>query len=163
MKRIITFIVVLMLSLSFCACNNGQSDEVELTLDNYSTYLNVTNLPLFTGKSWRIQPLYSPNTILCNSQAECEIEVKAASPNYDYNNVVITLNVIATYDTFEGFNETTDVVSKKQVEISCDIGGNGTARAIIFKGKDKKYQIEEDSLNLEWNIVSVSGTVTRIK
>lgn len=41
MKRTISIFLSLVMALSLCACG-GKSNETELTLDNYSTYLTVS-------------------------------------------------------------------------------------------------------------------------
>ena len=41
MKRTISTFLSLVMALSLCACG-GKSNETELTLDNYSTYLTVS-------------------------------------------------------------------------------------------------------------------------
>ena len=160
MKKVISMLLALVMCLSLCAC--GKSNDVELTLENYSTYLNVSSILLFTGEDWLLKPADSANSISCNSQAETKITVTGASTNYDYNNVVITFKVTATYNTFSGFEKTEDVVSTEELTVSCDIGGGGTGRVVVFKGRDKSYQIEENTAKIEWEVVSISGTVTRI-
>lgn len=170
MKRILFLLTVALMILSLCACGgNGaenaekSKNEVELTMENYENYLNISSSRLFTGKFWRIQPSDSPNSIGCNSQAECKIDVKSASSNYDYKDVTLTMKITAIYDTYEGFEKTNDVVSVEEITVKCDVGGNGTNRVVIFEGIPQKYQIAEDSLGIEWEVVSVSGSVDRVK
>ena len=104
----------------------------------------------------------SANSISCNSEAQCIVTVNGASTNYDYNNVVLTVKMTATYNTYYGFEKTQDVTTQKEVKVSCDIGGSGMDKAVFFEGIEETYQIQKDSLKLTWEVVSVSGTVTRI-
>ena len=159
MKKTLSLIMALVMCLSLSACG-GKSKE--LTVDNYSDYLNISVKPLFTGKDWLIKPTGSPNSISCNSQAESSIDIKSASSNYDYENVVITIRVTATYNTYEKFEKTPNVAFADEIALSCDIGGNGTGNLVVFKGIEKTYQIEENSLEYNWEVVAVQGTAIRV-
>ncbi|MBR3975686.1 MAG: hypothetical protein IKJ88_07490 [Clostridia bacterium] len=159
MKKTLALIMALLMCLSLSACG-GKSKE--LTVDNYSDYLNISVIPLFTGKDWLIKPTGSPNSISCNSQAECSFNIKSASPNYDYENVVITIRVTATYNTYRSFDKTPNVAFADEITITCDIGGNGTGKLVIFEGIEKTYQIEENSLDYDWEVVAVQGTAISV-
>lgn len=168
MKKLILLVLSLAMVVSLCACGSGNNDEkgnsneTELTLENYTTYLNLGSTTFFTGKDWLMKPADAPNSISCNSKAECEVDVSGASSNYDYVNVVLTVKVSGTYDTFKGFEKTEDVAFSEEVVITCDIGGSGTGRIVAFEGIEKSYQIIENSIDYELEVVSISGSVNRV-
>ncbi len=159
MKKALSLLLALVMCLSLAACGDN---ETELTLENYTNYLNISAIPLFTGKDWLMKPSGSPNSITCNSKAEYQMTATGASSNYDYNNVVVTVKVTAIYNTFSGFEKTENVEVSKELTITCDIGGSGTGQVVIFEGREQSYQIEKNSLDVSWEVVSVSGTVARI-
>lgn len=166
MKKLILLVLSLAMLVCLCACGSGNekgnSNETELTLENYATYLNLGSTTLFTGKDWLMKPADAPNSISCNSKAECKVDVSGASSNYDYVNVVLTVKVSGTYDTFSGFDKTEDVAFSEEVVITCDIGGSGSGRVVAFEGIEKSYQIIENSIEYELEVISISGTANRI-
>ena len=171
MKKALSLILALVLCLSMCACGNNEqnntndqsnSNETKLTVENSTTYLKIGAHAVFTGKDWLMKPASEPNSIQCNSKAECKVSVSAASTNYDYVNTVITVRVSGTYDTYRGFEKAEDVAFSKEVTITCDIGGSGSANVVIFEGVDKEYQVVENSVEWEWEVVSISGTAARV-
>lgn len=158
MKKLLALLMVVVLCVSLCACNNG----TELTTDNYTTYLNINITTLFTGEEWLMKPSESSDTIFCNSKAECKVDVSAASDNYDFEDTVITVKVSGTYDTLEDWDKTEDVAFCEEITITCNIGGNGSGNVVAFEGIDTEYQIIEDSIEYEYEVISISGTAVRV-
>lgn len=167
MKKLLALTLAAALALSLVACGGNKqsnSSETELTMENYSTYLKISAFSLFTGEDWLRQIPSEPNSISCNSKAECQVDVAGASSNYDFVDTVITVKVSGTYDTL-GSGDTEkkeDVAFSKEVTITCDIGGGGSGRIDVFEGIEKIHLIIENSLEYEMEVVSVSGTVARV-
>ena len=159
MKKALSLILALVMCLSLCACGGNKT---ELTLENCATYLKIGTTTLFTGKDWLMKPSGASNSIQCNSKAECKVSVSVASPNYDFINTVITIKVSGTYDTFRGFEKAEDVAFSEEITITCDIGGSGTGNVVVFEGIDTEYQIIENSLEYEYEVISISGTAARV-
>lgn len=158
MKKFVALLLAMVICLSLCACG-GKSNEIELTLENYATYLNISYRYNSEGNA-KILNFGDGKLISCTSMESCNMTVSGASPNYDYNNVVITLKVSATYDTYEGFDKTAGVTSTEEVTISCDIGGNGNQSFIIFD--DPSCVIDTQSIKIDWEVVAISGIAVRI-
>ena len=165
MKKLLALILTAALALSLVACGGNEqsnSNETELTLENYATYLNVGADPTFTGKDWYMRLSGEPNSVLCNSKLEFIAGASGASSNYDFVGTVITVRVSGTYDTLMGFEKEEDVAFSKDVTITCDIGGSGSATVDVFTGADEVYQIIEDSLEYESEVISISGSAVRV-
>lgn len=172
MKKLLLLVLSLAMVVSLCACGGNNTDtpasdknETELTLENYTTYLNINKSIFFTGKDWLMKPSGAPNSIRTNSKAECSVGVSGASSNYDYVNVVLTVKVSGTYDTFNASNgivKEEDIPFNEELTITCNIAGEGSAKVSIFEGVEEVYQVIQDSIECEMEVISISGTVNRI-
>ena len=166
MKKLLALILAAALALSLVACGGGNeqsnSNEIELTLENYATHLNVGASPQFTGKDWLMQPYGEPNSILCNSKMEIVAETSGTSSNYDFVDTVVTVRVSGTYDTLSVIEKEDDVAFSKDITITCDIGGGGWVTVDVFTGIDEAYQIIENSIEYKTEVISISGSVAHI-
>ena len=159
MKKLIALLLALVMCLSLCACG-GKSNEVELTSENYATYLNISSSHSHTGTA-TIMMIDGGKSPVCYPEASGVIKVVGVSSNYDYNNLVIKVKATATYDTYTGSIDSKRTgTSTDEVTISCDIAGNGSESFTIFN--DTSCKVDVYSINIDWEVVSISGTAVRV-
>ena len=163
MKKAISLLLALVLCLSLCACSkenaeSSKSNEVILTLDNYKTYLNLDIHSFAPGDS---DAYGFPGAPHCRSEYTGAISCTGASTNYDYNNIEITVKFTGTADVYENSKKIEYTIDKTET-ISCDIGGKGGSFVELFVGKLATRMIDEDSVKCSWEVVSISGSVSRI-
>lgn len=156
MKKAISLLLTLVLCLSLCACS--KSNEVILTLENYKTYLNLDIHSFAPGDS----DAYSfPGAPHCRSEYIGFVGCAGASTNYDYNDVKITVRFYGNADIYVD-SVKTQYKFDETITVSCDIGGKGNSFVELFEGKLATRMIDEDSVKCSWEVVSISGSVSRI-
>lgn len=156
MKKAVSLILALVMCLSLSACGNK---GVELTLENYSTYLNL-DIGSFAPAD--VEMWNFPGAPGCREKYLGFVNCKGASTNYDYNNIQITVRFFGTGDIFVN-SEKESYEFDETVTITCDISGKGSKSVDLFAGKCATRMINGDSVNCTWEILSISGTVTRVK
>ncbi len=177
MKKIILILLTLVMCLSLVACGNNQKDspqtekttstqttpDIKLTLDNYSTYLNVSVTPNFPGKVSGYYTMSDSKYHISNTKAGCILTVEGVSGNYDYNNVVITVKVYGSYAWLtDNAGPNDDIHFSEEITVSCNIAGEGAKQIILFDGENISSYVKNETFNCLWEIVSVSGTVIRV-
>lgn len=181
MKRTLSLILALILCIALCACNSDSKkgdettsnpDEIKLTLENYSKYLDITgrmNDPSFTEGTYvgSLNGGYGiayegGSTFYLYKYFNCSTHVEGVSQNYNYNDVKITVRYKGEYQTVDTHtNEWTggNEVSK-EVTIECNIAGEGSFQD-KFEGNGG-YMLR-DMADIEWEVVEISGTLTPAK
>lgn len=182
MKKTISLFLALVLCLSLCACsssrnssdgtsNGGNSNEVKLTLENYSKYLSITarvNDPsAFDGGGLNVQsknngagiPYDGGNTYYVYNYLNQNVFVEGASTNFNYNDISVTVRFTGTYKTVDIQTSEWDSGNEfsSDVIVECDIAGKG--------GKSEKFTgnggyLLRDMADIKWEVVAISGTVT---
>ena len=192
MKKALSLILALVMCLSLCACGgntgsnantttantttanntnttNENSDEIALTLDNYSKYLSVTafmNNPastegLFVGavNNGMGIPYDGGSTLYVYRHFSSNVTVEGVSTNFNYNDVSLTVRFTGTYKTVDintrkwnGGNEI-----NSEVTVECNIAGEGSIWE-DFSGNGG-YMLRKMA-DVEWEVVAISGTVT---
>lgn len=169
MKRTIAIFLSLVMALSLYACG-GKSNETELTLDNYSTYLTVSanvNNPDFEdavgvhsyNDGWGI-PYDGGSTLYLYNHLKTSVYVRGTSTNFNYNNVSVTVRFVGTYKTVDlhTCEWSNDNPVDMEVIAKCDISGNGKAEdGFSYNDECNMYN---SMANVEWEVVAVSGTVS---
>ena len=155
MKKAISLLLALVICLSLCACGGS---KVELTLENYKTYLDVNIKSFAPGDSdaWRF-----PDAPHCRSEYIGFVGCAGASTNYDYNDIKITVRFYGNADIYVD-SVKTKYKFDETITVSCDIGGKGNSFVELFEGKLATRMIDEDSVECSWEIISITGTVSRI-
>lgn len=169
MKRALTLFLALLMVLSLCACG-GDSGKIELTLDNYETYLKVNTYMLEEG-TW-LQLSYENGIALPDGsvqvavypQAGCELTINGASENFNYNDVKVVAHVTGRWEYRKLFGVVPPggEPGNQEVDLTLEAIGN-----ITGQGRDRKtFKFPADcyscrqlaGCNIE--IVEVSGALT---
>lgn len=155
MKRVLSFLLIICLVIGvFSGCGIGGT---KLTTDNYEQYLNINASCL-------------DNTVRCS--------VNPVTANYDFNDVEITVKAQGEYTvyyrTFVGYNSEgwprydctvphSSGTYEETFTLKLNIGGT------IINTDDTTVYLETpsgttiNSGSCEYQVVSITGTVTRIK
>ena len=189
MKKLFTIFISAVMALSVCACGGGAKPEetttvagtkkvngIELTKDNYETYLNVfvesnTIDPIDYSTVWGDK---NPSGSYVYKGFETRISVSGKSSNYDYNDVVVKVRITGSYVPFtksviqainRGQTTMEEHVEKNHVEYNAVL----TAKTdIIGSGNDSdKINLTDDSFLMvglsgeKYEIIEVSGLMTK--
>lgn len=175
MKKALSLILALVMCLSLCACDgnagsNGNPDEIALTLENYSKYLSVEakmyEPSIFDG-GLNVQAVNNGNGIPYDGGSTfyvykyflTSLQVKGVSPNFNYNDVSITIRFKGTYKTVDISTSEWDAGNEinSELTVDCNIAGEGSASG-EFSGNGG-YMLRKMA-DVEWEVVAISGTVT---
>lgn len=167
MKKALSLILALVLCLSLCACDNSDanSDEVKLTLENYSKYLSIKakvgNPDIFDGgvKLMHDVPIEGGARSFVYTYFNITLGVEGVSTNFNYNDLSITVRFSGTYKTYDDAAREWDSGNKLDAELTakCNIAGEGSASTKFYP--DGGYVLQEKA-NVGWEVVAISGTVT---
>ena len=160
--------------LPLCACgsenNAGQSNsnEIQLTVDNYSRYLDVS---IGMNGSINNKHLLSPGVdignVILNESYEAwtaYINVKGLSTNFNYNDIRIIAKTTAKQTVYEKVFPNKINYDNPQIlnleytfDITLDIAGNGqeVSETCFLPNELVALYFEE-----EFEIIEISGTVT---
>lgn len=162
MKKAISILLVLVMSLSMCGCAGGsKSGEIKLTLDNYEQYLKFNACYVDTGSKnvsvghWGV--ISRPYKLIAN------LNVQGTSTNFNYNDIKITILCSGSYGTttlasvsgdadegsYKTFNQT--------VVLTTDISGAGRLYPDLVTAPGGKAIVDVVS---ECKVIGISGTVT---
>ena len=167
MKRTISIFLSLVMALSLCACG-GKSNETELTLDNYSTYLTASVSDPGSEDAVGVHsynngygiPYDGGSTLYLYNHLNTAVTVVGSSTNFNYNDVSVTVRFAGTYKTVDLHTcEWGDAIPvDMEVVAECNISGNGQA-SDSFSYNDE-CNMDDAMANVEWEVVAVSGTVS---
>ncbi len=168
MKKAIVIIFATIMVLSLVSC--GKPKETQLTSENYATYLTVksnaysaqpegkSSMGLSYSKGLKIG---STTKTFFEEGIKLQINVKGASSNYDYNNVVITGNFKGTYGDFNPFNTNGDQLVNKEIDetltVELNIAGDGSAQIIL----PADHYTCTELLDIKFEITEIKGTITK--
>ena len=185
MKKMISFLLVLVMILSLCACYEN-SNEIKLTMDNYSDYLKVSvsaplshDIKLVSGNNYRMFLLKDTNRYIyardASSSFYVKIDVEGVSPNFQYSDVTFEIRVAGRYYSCPvnlvltpGTDiEKHSIDQKTTIECDLNISGEGEMRAdfpIPNKNAVPTNIIWEDDALETWDvtveILSITGSIT---
>lgn len=179
MKRVISMLlVVALLCISLCSCGKEEpvDNSIQLTMENYKDYIVVDYMKcseygsaktIYDGISSKLK------TITFDGYQEIifEAAVKGASPNFIYNDVVVTFAFEGTYTAFElTIFDTDDLFFDCPVEVKIDIDTNVAGAGsgvylfdIVEATGDYGLYTTTDYFEMTAKIVDVKGSVTPIK
>ena len=164
-KRVLGCIMIAVMIVTMCSC--GNNNEIELTLDNYSDYLDVsvswygTGEKYFLNNGLKITSNYE--ALVMVDSVGMSVEVSGVSTNFNYNDVTITLKIKGNYNCYDFLNidgpeYTYDYESILTVDTN--ISGSGSNSDFI---ELSDHLVTHDYLiSGEYEIIEISGTVTPV-
>ncbi len=172
-KKSMVILSVLILTLSILS-GCGKSKDIELTLDNYEQYLNVSGS---TGTTWDFTSGHAYNvqhrdglkrtdggtSFYIYRQILPTFTVEGVSTNYNYNDIQITIRIYGDYTIYDAREVTvadTCSVDKEIVIDKINVAGEGRYDEVIELPEETGTI--DDYVNLNWEVVGISGTVTPV-
>jgi len=167
MKKVITFLLMLAITISVVACGNSK-EKIELTVENYDTYLDVTTeITPNTSSTLRADgiPFYGA------SDFDCMITIDG-SDNFNYYDVSIDIEYTITaygmyYVESEDylFDETGEASVEKTITVKANISGEGSESKTIYLVSnndelDDYFITAEEYILSDFEITAVHGYVT---
>lgn len=188
MKRILAFVLSLLMVLPLCACG-GEDKGVEVTLDNYSEYLEVKvfieppdwGAPFEKGEEDDVLNVRSINngkgislpglnctTLYVYKCVHPFVNVAAVSQDYNFKDLTVTVKINGTYQTV-GQNSNWEWIEAGMIDmpitVKCDTAGKGYSRMSIYPNNypDNDGYMHEKMMDYDWEIVEITGTVVPAK
>ncbi len=173
MKRTLALFLALLMALSLCACGG---DEIELTLDNYKTYLDVHCSNQLGGAAdygEMVAGRHVGESVY--TAIDSFLVVDGKSDNYNYNDVSVTVKFTGQYVPFSV--EVNEQLNKGEVTMEdycashlepVDITLTANADIIGHGSNGHTIQLPSDlwtyssSADLTYEIIDVSGTLTPV-
>ena len=188
MKKVMALLMALVLVLSLVACGGGSgngeekkdsnSKDIEITLDNYSKYFDITSDAwcdpdidnsinvgsLNGGKGIHTEGSYWATVVY--KSIEFSVDVSGLSQNYNYNDIVVKGKLTGIYETYDGGKDSSGLFAfnntktyEKEISIECDITGVGFFAETI-NGSGESYH--DDLAEAKFEITSISGSVSSV-
>lgn len=168
MKRTLVLFLALLMALALCACG-GKGDEIELSLDNYETYLEVQTLAAQSGRELQLSfgeglPYPGGVCVLVSSGGGYYLSIKGRSENFNYNDVKVVAHVTGNWEYRRelGPASQTGKYGNQEVDLTLEATGD-----ITGQGEDRKtFEFPADCYscrqlaNCNVEIVEVSGSLT---
>lgn len=188
MKKAISILLVLVMCLSMCSIFTGcRSNGIELTLDNYEQYLDVSASAWlqkdYEGYSFVIgrSGAYDFITDDFSQNIYGDVSVKGLSQNFNYSNIKIEVEITGKcfhcdLGAKKDENEKTLRWSNFEFVATCskvDITGKGSSNGsdkfslpsgrgvpvLSYANGVTRYYEERDFLEYTYKVISVSGTI----
>ena len=175
MKKVIALVLILLLMFSICSCGEK---EIVLTADNCTDYLKITtqashasDISLKNGPNGYSYFKATDGTTFFASSASSyyriSVFVEGVSPNYQYEDITLDINVSGYYYSCSrgGINKRdvnkTDVNQKITVKCDLNISGNGKGE-VTFNIPNNEvvpcgFGGQSEALNFE--ICGITGSV----
>lgn len=159
MKKAISILLVFVLTLGLCACGSSQSNQIELTKENYTNYLTLRVGDRYNSQSVSVGYF---GTQLRDTALFFSAESIAASTNFNYNDVVIKIRVYGTYGTATLASMTDTPEKTETFEIMMEIRPNisGNTAEIVYSDKILGGGYAIVDCTYKYEIVSISGNLT---
>lgn len=161
MKKLLALFLIVVLCLSLSACGDG---SIELTVDNYDDYLSVgasISNPSFTDGVHVSYGIPYPNgeggTYYIYEYLNARLNVEGKSTNFNYNDVVVTIKFNGKYRSHDLNDWSQEMPIELELTANCDISG---CDLVTDKFTDSGSYLHEEAIYADWEIVSISGTVT---
>ena len=154
MKRIIALVLIIAMCFPLGACSIV-FNKTKLTLDNFDKYLKINYVCEGTGDS-----VTDRNSIVCFPEILIGFSVAGASPNFNYNDIVIEIEFSGTYGAFEKYLYNPEPVNNTfniTITVETDIAGNGEYFETIKLTEGLYTRNTLISYNMS---INVSGNVT---
>ena len=181
MKKMIMLALFLVI-MSLCSCgsnketnktdnNEKKDDGIELTIDNYEKYLDVDcSLYLSDGIDYG-EAMGTDRRIgrAVYKSIGADLEVNGKSTNYDYNDIVVKVEIAGDYYSYSEDEMTTFIQTGEPTEsqtcsfslsAETDIVGHGYD-SYTFIIPNNKWVLNGGTIGYE--ITEVSGTLTPVK
>lgn len=149
-----------------------ESLGTQITLDNYSNYLNVSvetkldggmDFGTYMGNGTKI------GTYVYD-KINCAVNVSGKSKNYDYNDVAVTVHFSGNYIPLYGLEDFDEEYLKNHMTdidfdltSNTDIVGDGNAVNVIEVPKGYYLFNSSSCVEVQYEIVDVSGFMTPVK
>ena len=163
MKKIISLLLALVLCLGLCACSSS-SNEIELTPDNASKYLNIY-VSIVKDHSKEVE--HDSEIGWLGNCWDVQCVTKGASSNFNYNDIYIKAKITITYTRYKDagyiynhFDEYDTQTVTRYVEITPDIAGNGLVNLAPLDLGDYYATNENGKMQKTVEIIEISGTVS---
>ena len=167
MKKALSLMLALVMCLSLCACGNsgGSSDEVTLTMENYSKYLSIDAAVFTPSSSDAAVNLPNPAkfgdviTSTVYKYFNLRLNVEGVSTNFNYHDVSVTVRFFGKYQIYNRTAESYSIGNTLLAELTaeCNIAGDGSSLTEFYP--DHGFVFERQP-NVDWEIVAVSGSIT---
>lgn len=162
-KKLCTICLAIIVITNLTGCQSASTEEkvennsITLTVDNYSDYLDVVATCNVTG--------YAPSEYsdAYGNALTSTLSVTGASSNFNYENVVVEIEVYGTYERSyklmgrERYGD--DKEFSEPLTVECNIAGNGSTSATT---ELSGCYTRDAFLNATYRITNISGTVTPI-
>ena len=149
---------------------------IELNIDNYEKYLNVSFSPQVIGATdyGRVMDAGRDVGTYVYSGIEANVSVSGKSDNYDYNDVVVTVRYVGFYvpyskDDFkkimrdeistEDFFLDNMIAIDLPLTVTTDIIGSGSSSSTI--NMPDGYWVMTSSVELAYEVIDVSGFLVK--
>lgn len=164
LKIIIPIVVVAIIVVIMIALKLTSNKEIELTMDNYSDYLDITINSTGYGtrleaKDWgQIMAIVNKSNSVKWSfypKIYMGVEVKGVSNNFNYENVIVSVEFEGSYYAFRFNQESKQEYIKEIVRVdNCNIAGTGE--------NSITYQIPNNGYTQDFvkgRVIGISGKV----
>lgn len=132
-----------------------KSNGIELTLENYEDYLNVTTQVTHTGQGYKLTGLADPYY----KQIASTLNVEGVSSNYNYEDVEVEAIITVVYTPIRSSgNFGREVTFDETLKAECNVAGDGSETIIT----DTQY-VRNIFATYSCEITSVSGVVVPVK
>lgn len=158
MKKLWIYIVLVVILIFVPGCGTPEDKSIELTLDNYETYLDVDGKYKLTDRD-TIGGLLSPEKAGYKTIA-ADFTVKGVSGNFNYNDVEVVIELKGRYTDHHVGSQRTEEYSN-QVTVVCNIAGDGSAAIEDSIGTIVNVITEDEAgCGFYMDVVKISGSVT---
>lgn len=168
MKKIVALLLIISFTLSLVAC--GDSDKIELTLDNYKTYLNVNSTISTIPKEFILSAGAYDYFSYSGFMANVDVE---GFNNFNYYDVTLKVKfdveaIGLYYNEYGGVmredEEPPSATDECEIIIKTNISGKGSEKQTLYLKTDDldiyEYFITSEEYLIKFiEVVSISGYV----
>ena len=159
MKKLLLIFLALVMCVSLCACGGKDTDNdssdattstydgsIELTLENYKQYLDVSvECNLLAENMYEFETEQYKSFVF-------KLHVKGLSTNFNYQDIVVNARIKASAQSAGQYDAHK---IEKDLEVRTNIAGNGEERQTHKVGKN----LIRSSFEYKYEIISVSGKI----
>lgn len=159
MKRAISILLVLVMCLSMSICLNGCAGGTKLSLSNYKTYMSINIHDKYISKG--VQVGYWGNQTR-NTHLYFEVLSSGESANHNYNNVKIKIRIYGSYGLadLKSISDSPDETKSFEIFVTLEPNISGLTVGGVDSQKISGDGKAIVSCNFQYEVVSISGTVT---
>ena len=160
MKKLKFMFIIFMVAV-ITGCSAPAEKGIELSNDNLDDYLEISISVSPSGSRWSDAANDYYHTALSYTG-----EINGASSNYDYSNISLVIKTTVVVNWYQrGTGTNFSKTLEETWTLDLNVGGNGYFSDTIKTGKLTNSTVDyfEDIIQKNYEIVSVSGTVQKIK